>query len=83
MAPLGPDGRFALGRISTGCPEDSYLSEDITHRKHAEREVLLGMSRKLTEAHEQECTRIGRDLHDDFVQRLRASLVKELGAGVR
>jgi PAS domain S-box-containing protein len=45
------------------------FSEDITHRKHAE-EALLGMSRKLIEAHEQERTRIGRDLHDDVVQRL-------------
>jgi PAS domain S-box-containing protein len=45
------------------------FSEDITHRKHAEEE-LLGMSRRLIEAHEQERTRIGRDLHDDVVQRL-------------
>ena len=45
------------------------FSEDITHRKNAE-EALLGMSRKLVEAHEQERTRIGRDLHDDIVQRL-------------
>jgi PAS domain S-box-containing protein len=54
------------------------FSEDITHRKHAE-EALLGMSRKLIEAHEQERTRVGRDLHDDFVQRL-ALLSIELGA---
>src|SRR6266576_3051264 len=52
------------------------FSEDITHRKHAE-EALLGVSRKLIEAHEQERTRIGRDLHDDFVQRL-ALLAVEL-----
>ena len=45
------------------------FSEDITHRKQAE-EALLGMSRKLIEAHEQERTRIGRELHDDIVQRL-------------
>jgi PAS domain S-box-containing protein len=45
------------------------FSEDITHRKNAE-EALSGMSRKLIEAHEQERTRIGRDLHDDVVQRL-------------
>jgi PAS domain S-box-containing protein len=45
------------------------FSEDITHRKNAE-EALLGMSRKLIEAHEQERARIGRDLHDDVVQRL-------------
>jgi PAS domain S-box-containing protein len=45
------------------------FSEDITHRKHAD-EALLGMSRKLIEAHEQERTRIARELHDDVVQRL-------------
>jgi PAS domain S-box-containing protein len=45
------------------------FSEDITHRKHAE-EALFGVSRKLIEAHEQERTRIARDLHDDVVQRL-------------
>jgi PAS domain S-box-containing protein len=53
------------------------FSEDITHRKHAEEE-LLDMSRKLIEAHEQERTRIGRDLHDDVVQRL-VMLALELG----
>ena len=45
------------------------FSEDITHRKNAEEE-RLGMSRRLMEAHEQERARIGRDLHDDVVQRL-------------
>src|SRR5690348_1900309 len=45
------------------------FSEDITRRKKAE-EALLDMSRKLIEAHEQERNRIGRDLHDDVVQRL-------------
>ena len=53
------------------------FSEDITHRKNAQ-EALLGMSRKLIEAHEQERTRIGRDLHDDVVQRL-VMLALELG----
>ena len=45
------------------------FSEDITHRKQAE-EALLGMSLKLIDAHEQERSRIGRELHDDIVQRL-------------
>jgi len=45
------------------------IGVDVSDRKHAE-EALLGMSRKLVEAHEQERTRIGRDLHDDVVQRL-------------
>ena len=45
------------------------FAEDITERKRSE-ETLLGMSRKLVEAHEQERSRIGRELHDDVVQRL-------------
>ena len=45
------------------------FAEDITHRKQME-EAISGMSRKLIEAHEHERTRIGRDLHDDVVQRL-------------
>ena len=45
------------------------FAEDITHRKQME-EAISGMSRKLIEAHEQERTRIGRELHDDIVQRL-------------
>jgi PAS domain S-box-containing protein len=45
------------------------FSEDITHRKRAD-EALSAMSRKLIEAHEQERTRIARELHDDVVQRL-------------
>jgi PAS domain S-box-containing protein len=52
------------------------FSEDITHRKQAE-ETLLGMSRKLIEAQEQERARIGRELHDDINQRL-AMLALEL-----
>ena len=42
---------------------------DITERKLAE-VALANVSRRLIEAHEQERTRIGRDLHDDVVQRL-------------
>jgi PAS domain S-box-containing protein len=45
------------------------IGVDVSDRKHAE-EALSDMSRKLIEAHEQERTRIGRDLHDDVVQRL-------------
>jgi PAS domain S-box-containing protein len=45
------------------------FAEDISERKRHE-ESLLGVSRKLMEAHEQERSRIGRELHDDVVQRL-------------
>ena len=51
------------------------FSEDITHRKHAE-EALLGMSRKLIEAQEQERTRIARELHDDIGQRLALAAIE-------
>jgi PAS domain S-box-containing protein len=60
-----------------GAPRGILIfSEDITHRKQAE-DALLGMSRKLVEAQEQERSRIGRELHDDIGQRL-ALLVLEL-----
>jgi PAS domain S-box-containing protein len=45
------------------------VNGDVTERKVAEA-ALANVSRKLIEAHEQERTRIGRDLHDDVVQRL-------------
>ena len=76
-APIGADGRFALGRTSTGCPEE-FLSFRRTlpaasrwkRRSHV-------MSRNLIESQEQERTRIGRELHDDINQRL-AMLAIEL-----
>jgi len=45
------------------------MVSDITERKLAE-EALSGISRRLIEAQEQERSRIGRELHDDVVQRL-------------
>src|SRR6185437_3730022 len=42
---------------------------DVTERKLAEQN-LASMGRKLIEAHEEERTWIGRELHDDIVQRL-------------
>ena len=71
------DGRIAWGS-TIGVPllnADGTLRgyrgscTDITERKLAE-EALSGMSLKLLEAHEQERARIGRELHDDIVQRL-------------
>ena len=54
------DGPFA-GYIGTAV--------DITERKLAE-EALSTVSQKLIEAHEEESTRIARELHDDINQRL-------------
>ena len=54
------DGSFA-GYIGTAV--------DITERKLAE-EALSTVSQKLIEAHEEERTRIARELHDDISQRL-------------
>ena len=54
------DGSFA-GYIGT--------TVDITERKLAE-EALSTVSQKLIEAHEEESTRIARELHDDITQRL-------------
>jgi PAS domain S-box-containing protein len=77
-------GRLAWGSVN-GIPvlnADGTLRcyqgscTDITERKLAE-EALSGISRKLIEAHEQERARIGRELHDDIVQRL-ALLVVQL-----
>lgn len=51
-------------------------SIDITERKLAE-EALATVGRRLIEAHEEERTRIGRELHDDINQRL-ALLAVEL-----
>ncbi|MGD0646553.1 MAG: PAS domain S-box protein [Acidobacteriaceae bacterium] len=71
------DGRLGWGSVN-GIPvlnADGTLRcyrgscTDITERKLAE-EAVSGISRKLIEAHEQERCRIGRELHDDIVQRL-------------
>ena len=78
------DGRLGWGSVN-GIPVlnvDGTLRcyrgscTDVTERTSAE-EALSGISRKLIEAHEQERTRIGRELHDDIVQRL-ALLVIQL-----
>jgi PAS domain S-box-containing protein len=45
------------------------VAADITERKEAE-EVLSTFSRRLIEAHEEERTRIARELHDDINQRI-------------
>ncbi|MFZ0521918.1 MAG: PAS domain S-box protein [Candidatus Acidiferrales bacterium] len=51
---------------TVGC---SAIARDITKRKLAEA-ALANVSRQLIEAQEQERSRIGRELHDDIVQRL-------------
>ena len=81
------DGRILWGSVN-GIPilnADGTLRgyrgscTDITERKRAD-EALSGMSRKLIEAHEQERTRIGRDLHDDIVQQLAMLAIELEGA---
>jgi len=62
------DGLF-VGYIGTAV--------DITERKLAE-EALSTVSQKLIEAHEEESTRIARELHDDVNQRL-AVVILRLG----
>ena len=64
---LNPDGSFA-----------GYIGSciDVTDRKLAE-EALATVGRRLIEAHEEERTWIGRELHDDINQRL-ALLAVEL-----
>ena len=64
---FNPDGTFA-GYIGSGI--------DITERKLAE-EAMSTIGRRLIEAHEEERTWIGRELHDDINQRL-ALLAVEL-----
>ena len=67
---FNPDGTFA-----------GYIGSciDITERKLAE-EAMSTMGRRLIEAHEEERTWIGRELHDDINQRL-ALLAVELVRG--
>jgi len=64
---LNPDGSFA-----------GYIGSciDVTERRLAE-EAMASMGRRLIEAHEEERTWIGRELHDDVSQRL-ALVVIEL-----
>ena len=60
------DGSFA-GYLGTAV--------DITERKLAE-EAISTVSQKLIEAHEEESTRIARELHDDINQRLACLAVR-------
>ncbi|HET7871198.1 MAG TPA: PAS domain S-box protein [Terriglobales bacterium] len=77
VAPIGSDGE--LGMI---------ISHDISVLKRSERalresesrlrdyaERLLVMARRLIKAHEEERTRIARELHDDFNQRIAAACI--------
>jgi len=53
---------------ATGIDRVACILQDITERKRAE-EALSMVSQKLIEAHEEERTRIARELHDDIGQR--------------
>jgi len=54
---------------ATGVDRVACIVQDITERKRIE-EALRSMNRKLIEAHEEERTRIARELHDDINQRI-------------
>jgi PAS domain S-box-containing protein len=47
----------------------TVIARDITERKQAE-EALSSVSRRLIEAHEEERTRVARELHDDINQQI-------------
>jgi PAS domain S-box-containing protein len=72
-----PDGgvRWIAGRAQVLMDESGEPSRmigvniDVTERKLAE-QALVGMSRKLIEAQEQDRARVARDLHDDINQQL-------------
>ena len=70
-------GRAQVIRDESGEPVRMLgVNIDITEGKRAE-EALLGMTRKLVEAQEQERATIARELHDDITQRV-ALLAMEL-----
>jgi signal transduction histidine kinase len=54
---------------ATGINRVVSIVQDITERKRIE-EAFRSMNRKLIEAHEEERSRIARELHDDFNQRI-------------
>lgn len=64
-------------RFGIGGSFEGYIGSciDVTDRKLAE-EALSSIGRRLIEAHEQERTWIGRELHDDISQRLALVAVK-------
>lgn len=69
---------FGVPRFDSDGSFTGYIGSciDITERKEAE-EAMASIGRRLIEAHEEERTRIGRELHDDINQRL-ALLAVEL-----
>jgi signal transduction histidine kinase len=74
---VGKDGRAISVCITASALKDasgtiigiSKVVRNITERKLAE-EALSSISRKLLGAHEEERTRIARELHDDIIQRI-------------
>ena len=74
---LTKDGERRVVLVSAGSVVDAEgnllhstsVHVDITERKRAE-EALSTVSRRLIEAHEEERTRIARELHDDISQRI-------------
>ena len=74
---MGRDGQYhwlldiGVPRFNSDGSFAGYIGSciDVTEHKFAE-EVLYGINSRLIEAQEQERTRIARELHDDFSQRM-------------
>jgi PAS domain S-box-containing protein len=77
VVPIGSDGELAMiisHDITTLKSTETALRESESQlRSYAER--LLVMARRLIKAHEEERTRIARELHDDFNQRIAAACI--------
>ena len=77
VVPIGNDGK--LGMVISHditvlkSSEMAVRESEAQTRSYAER--LLVMARRLVKAHEEERTRIARELHDDFNQRIAAACI--------
>jgi PAS domain S-box-containing protein len=77
VVPIGSDGELAMiishDITALKSTETALRESESQLRSYAER--LLVMARRLIKAHEEERTRIARELHDDFNQRIAAACI--------